>query len=531
MTMQPEHVPVVVIGAGPTGTSTAIMLGQRGVRCLVLERWPEVYPLPRAVHFDDEVFRIFASMDLADEVAAMSRPMPGMRLTDAEHRVLAEITRNATELGYPQANMFDQPELERVLRTALNRYPSVELRGGVDVAEIAEVSGGPGPVRVRYRAAGPVIGAGTGPVREVWADYVLGADGANSRTRAAVGASMEDLCFEQQWLIVDVASPEPLRVYDGVHQVCDPDRAATFMPVVPGRYRWEFRLRPGERPEDFDHAKVLGLVRPWLSGVDVDKLTFLRQATYTFRGAVADRWRNGRLFLLGDAAHLTPPFIGQGMCAGIRDAANLAWKLALVVRGDAGDRLLDTYETERRPYARRMVQIAIAIGWLMTGGTSRTAPIRRAALRLATRLPGAENRAVSTLWPAFQKCPLVHPRKRDPIVGRPCPQPRVGGALLDDLLGKGFAIVYRGPDRIVAYDPQTREFFDRLGTTVARVDDLPDGGALARLLDNARADALLLRPDRVVAAAGTPDLRAWHRHLRTAGINPAESPQDVRNPR
>ena len=118
----------------------------------------------------------------------------------------------------------------------------------------------------------------------------------------------------------------------------------------------------------------------------------------------------------------------------------------------------------------------------------------------------------------------MHPRKRDPIVGRPCPQPRVGGALLDDLLGKGFAIVYRGPNRIAAYDPQTREFFDRLGTTVVRVDDVPDGGALARLLDNARADALLLRPDRVVAAAaGTPDLRAWQRHLRTAGINPAET--------
>jgi 3-(3-hydroxy-phenyl)propionate hydroxylase len=211
------------------------------------------------------------------------------------------------------------------------------------------------------------------------------------------------------------------------------------------------------------------------------------------------------------------------MCAGIRDAANLAWKLALVVRGDADLQLLETYETERRPYARRVVQLAIAIGWLMTGGTSRTAPVRRTALRLATHLPGAENRAVSALWPAFQKSPLVHPRKRDPIVGRPCPQPRVGGTLLDDLLGKGFAIVHRGPNRIAAYDPQTREFFDRLGTTVVRVDDVPDGGALTRLLDNARADALLLRPDRVAAAAGTPDLRIWQRHLRTAGINPAET--------
>jgi 3-(3-hydroxy-phenyl)propionate hydroxylase len=137
---------------------------------------------------------------------------------------------------------------------------------------------------------------------------------------------------------------------------------------------------------------------------------------------------------------------------------------------------------------------------------------------------------VHTLWPAFRQGPLVHPRRPDRIVGRLCPQPRVGGALLDALLGKGFAIVYRGPDRIAAHDPQTRDFFDRLGTTVVRVDDLPHGAALARLLDNAAADALLLRPDRVAAAA-TPDLRAWRRQLRAAGIHPAETPQDVRHPR
>jgi 3-(3-hydroxy-phenyl)propionate hydroxylase len=166
----------------------------------------------------------------------------------------------------------------------------------------------------------------------------------------------------------------------------------------------------------------------------------------------------------------------------------------------------------------------------MTGGTARTAAIRRAALRQATRIPGSATRAMHTMWPAFRNGPLVHPRRRDRIVGRLCPQPRVGGALLDDLIGKGFAIVYRGPDRIAAYDPQTQDFFDRLGTAVARVDDLAHGAALARLLDNARADALLLRPDRIVAAAGdTPDLRAWQRQLRAAGINPARSPAEMRH--
>jgi 3-(3-hydroxy-phenyl)propionate hydroxylase len=519
MTMEREHVPVVVIGAGPTGASVAIMLGRRGIRCLVLERWTDVYPLPRAVHFDDEVYRIFAGMGLADEVAEISRPIPGMRLTDRNHRVLAEFNREATVQGHPQANMFDQPELERVLRRAINRYPSVELRGGVDVSGI-DGAGGPGPVRVSYRAADPATGDGIGPVREVWADYVLGADGANSRTRAVVGATMEDLGFEQPWLVVDVASPEPFAVYDGAQQVCDHDRAATFMRVVEGRYRWEFRLRPGERPEDIDHDEVLELIRPWLSGQDVDKLTFLRQATYTFRALVADRWRNGRVFLLGDAAHQTPPFIGQGMCAGIRDAANLGWKLGLVVQGDADERLLVTYGAERRPHARRMIRLAILIGWLMTGGSERTAATRRAALWLATRIPGATTRMLP--MPSYREGPLVWPRRRDAIVGRPCPQPRTEGPMLDDLMGDGFAIVYRGLDGTTAYDPPTRGFFDRLGTTAVCVDDLSDDGWFRRLLDEADVNALLVRPDRIVAAAGdTADLRAWQRHLRIAGIDPA----------
>jgi 3-(3-hydroxy-phenyl)propionate hydroxylase len=518
--MTSEHVPAVVIGAGPTGTTTAIMLGQRGIGCLVLERWQAVYPLPRAVHFDDEVFRIFAGMGLEDEVGAISRPAPGMRLTDVQHRVLAEVRRDPARQvhGFPQANMFDQPELERVLRAALDRHPSVELRGGVEVLDIAQVPGGPGPVLVRYRVLD------TGDEHQVWADAVVGCDGANSLTRGAVGATMEDFNFQQQWLVVDVETPEPLEVYDGVQQVCCHDRAATFMPVVPGRYRWEFRLRPDEQPEDLDHARVLELIRPWLSGLNTDKVTFLRQSYYTFRGVVADRWRNGRVFLLGDAAHQTPPFIGQGMCAGIRDAANLAWKLALVLDGRADDRILDTYEAERRPHTRRVVQLAIAIGWLMTGGSTRTARARRAALRLATRLPGAEDRIVNTAWPAFAAGPLVRRGRRGSPAGELCPQPRVRhqgeDVPLDRLLGPGFAIVHRGADRIGAFDPETRRYFEDLGTTVIHLDGVQDAtGALDALLDRSQGNAALIRPDRIIAdIADTADLRAWRRQLQTAGI-------------
>jgi 3-(3-hydroxy-phenyl)propionate hydroxylase len=509
-----EHVPVVVVGCGPTGASAAIMLGRRGIDTLVLERWPEVYPLPRAVHFDDEVYRVFAAMGLAAQVRAISRPAPGMRLTDRQQNVLAEFRRDRRVHGYPQANMFDQPDLECVLRTALAGYECVRFEGGVEVVDVTQPDSG--PVLVRYRDTA------TGVLHEVSADTVLGCDGANSMTRAVVGAQMEDLGFEQQWLVVDVESLEPLDLYDGVQQVCDNARAATFMQITPGRFRWEFQLRPGERPEDCDHGKVLDLTRPWLAGVDTDKLTFVRQTCYTFRGVVADRWRNRRVFLLGDSAHQTPPFIGQGMCAGIRDAANLTWKLALVLNGQAQEQILDTYEAERRPYARRVVQLAITVGKLMTGGPASATRPRNAAIRAISRFLGAEDKLVESQWPTFGPSDLVHDGgRRGKRTGDVFGQPTIGGTRLDDLVGEGWAIVHRGPDRAAAFDPQTRAFFDHLGTTTVRVTDA-DPAAQA-LLDHLRTDAVLLRPDRIVAAAAdTPDLRAWQRRLVAAGIAPTD---------
>jgi 3-(3-hydroxy-phenyl)propionate hydroxylase len=522
-----QHVPVVIVGAGPTGATAAIMLAQRGIRCLLLERWPQVYPLPRAVHFDDEVFRIFATLGIAEPVRAISRPAAGMQLVDAQLRVLAEFSRDlyGGAHGYPQANMFDQPELEQLLRNRLAELPDVELRGGVDVLSVDQPPGGPAPVRVRFRDTN------TGDVAHVWADAVLGCDGANSGTRDGIGATMQDLGFTQQWLVIDVHSPQPLHSYEGVQQVCDFDRAATFMLVTPGRYRWEFRLRASEKPDEIDDAQVIELIRPWLGGVDPDKLTVLRRTWYTFRGAMADRWRDRRVFLLGDAAHLTPPFIGQGMCAGIRDAANLTWKLALVLTAQADDRLLATYEAERRPYARRVIQMAIRVGWLMTGGTARSARLRRAALRFVARLPGANSKVLDVAWPAFPAGPLT--ARKDRAAGRLCPQPRVhtasGMVPLDQLLGDAFAIVYRGHRRLATTDPPTRAFFDAIGVSEIHLADPATGaaadsvvdidGALTALLDQAGAHALLLRPDRVVAAsAKRADLHTWRRQLHAAGF-------------
>ena len=319
-------VPVLVVGAGPTGITVATLLAQYGIRCLVLDRYASAYPQPRAVHLDDEVHRIIARLGLSAEFAAISRPAMGLRLLDRDFRLLAQFRRDANESvhGYPQANMFDQPELEALLRANLKKYPKAELRGDVDVTKISQLD--------QDRVQVTFTDRSTGERHLVEAGYVLGCDGANSVTRTSIGAEMEDLGFEQRWLVADVATEADLNQWDGVHQVCDPVRAATYMRIGPTRYRWEFRLLPGESVDDYRTLTALRrLIAPWVEGIHDERLDVLRVAEYTFRAQLADRWRDRNVFILGDAVHLTPPFIGQGMGSGMRDAINLAWKLAAVI--------------------------------------------------------------------------------------------------------------------------------------------------------------------------------------------------------
>ncbi|GAB2458684.1 bifunctional 3-(3-hydroxy-phenyl)propionate/3-hydroxycinnamic acid hydroxylase MhpA [Jatrophihabitans fulvus] len=508
-----RHVPVVVVGCGPTGATAAIALAQRGVEVLVLDRWPQPYPLPRAVHFDDEVYRVFADLGLGDELAGISRPAPGMQLVDPALRTLATFRRDPEggRYGYPQSNMFDQPDLEHLLRRRMADFDTITVRGDVEVVGLDHPRDATGRTTVRARRPSD------GRPLEFRCDVLLGCDGANSTVRTLIGAGLDDLGFEQRWVVVDVTSPVALDVYDGVQQVCDADRAATFMMVTPGRYRWEFRLRDGEVADDLTDDTVLGLIGPWLGAVDPGELTVVRRAWYTFRGAVADHWRHQNVFLLGDAAHLTPPFIGQGMCAGIRDAANLAWKIAAVLDGAADHRLLDTYESERRPFAVRVVRLAIAVGWVMTGGSRRTGALRRAALAAASRLPGAEDKVINTAMPTLPAGPLTtgH-RAAGRLVPHPVRDTPAGRQTLDEVLGRDWSVITRAPARPDAFESEVRDFFSRLRTRFVTVEHTDTH--LSAFLDETGARALLVRPDRTVAAAGDrADLRAWREQLIAAG--------------
>lgn len=486
-----EPIPVVVVGAGPVGVTAATLLGQYGVECLVLDRWADVYPQPRAVHLDDEIYRILTRLGVADQFAAITRPTRGLQLIDRNHRVFAVFDRagESGRHGHPRANLFDQPELEQLLRTNLNDQPTVRLRGNVTVTAITQE----GRDRVRVDFTDRL----TGEHESVLANYILGCDGANSVTRTAINASMQDLGFEQRWLVIDINSDVALDQWDGVHQVCDTERAATYMRIGQRRYRWEFRLLPAETAADFQSLEALRpLIGPWVTGISNDRLELVRVAEYTFRALLADRWRDRNVFLLGDAAHLTPPFVGQGLCSGVRDSMNLSWKLAGVLSGDLPEPVLDSYEVERKPHARALIKLAMLIGVSMTRGGRAGEALRKLIAPRLHWVPGLRERLLDSETPRLSASTMVlRPRFGRSLAGRLCPNALLpDGRRLDDIVGRGFLVVTAVPL------PERQR--DRVIERGAEIVEAAPGSQLHDWLSAGHAKAAVVRPDFTVLDTG-----------------------------
>lgn len=385
--------------------------------------------------------------------------------------------------------MFDQPELETVLRARMRELPLVGFRGDVEVRAVRP--NGQNRPEVEY------VDLGTQEVHRVRPRFVLGCDGANSTVRAAIGSTMQDLGLgDQRWLVVDIVTPRDLGHWGGVHQVCDSNRAATYTRMGETRHRWEFALRDDESAADYQDLDALApLLAPW--DTDTTDFELVRLAEYTFRARLADRWHRDGVFILGDAAHLTPPFIGQGMGAGIRDAANLAWKVAAVVDGILPVEVLDSYEAERAPHARAMIRLASLVGRAMTAGGPLGDRLRGIVVPLLVHLPGVRGRVLDSTTPALSRSSLVDRRRPGRgLAGTLCPNPVVAaGERLDAAAGDRWVVVSRAIP-----DDRDDELLRCHDTVVIDARETPE---LDRWLG--RHQAALVRPDRTVMTVGTVD--------------------------
>lgn len=476
---------VVIVGCGPVGATLANILGATGARIAVIEKDTAIYPLPRAIHFDGEVMRVFESAGLRPAVEAITRPgLQGMHFLNAKGETL--MIRGGTAANGPHGcannHYFHQPELEQVLRQGMQRFENVVLLKGHEVTRVTENTDG---VELE------VLDALSRTTKRLSAAWVIGCDGARSLIRRVLGSESEDLGLHQPWLVFDVllnSSAPELPGYTVQH--CEPDRPMTYCNVTGQRRRWEIMLMPGDDPARMiEPEHIWSLVSRWLAP---GQAQIERAAIYTFHSLIARGWRKGRLLIAGDSAHQTPPFLGQGMCAGIRDAANLGWKLPAVLAGRADARLLDSYESERAPHVRAFIELAVRIGDVIQ--TTDPVKAQERDRRMRTGDPEVFEFPAPGLGPGLRVGD--HPQ-----VGQIFPQPTLSNGLgLDRQIGSDWAIIARrggGPTPMGA------------GTDIWAgwpVRWLDDGEpALRQWLDQQRANAVVIRPDRYIAGVITAD--------------------------
>jgi len=490
-----EKTDVLISGLGPVGAVLAIYLGRLGMNVIAIDRDTDVYPMPRAAHLDHETMRLLHLAGGAEAVSRASQPLSTYEFRNAAGDLLMGFRPGEmkTATGFPQSSMFHQPTLEHALRKRLAELPSVSARTGHALKSyVADENG------VRAEIAGPEGEYG------VEAKYLVGCDGGQSLVRRLAGIGLDDMGFDEPWLVIDTVLKGGVEKLSSVGlQLCDPERPVTSMPMAPGRHRWEFMLRPGETPEEaVRDAFIAKLIAPF---ADPAMVEVERRAVYRFHAVFAKEWRKGRVLLAGDAAHQMPPFLGQGLCSGTRDAANLSWKLAAVIKGQAREALLDSYQRERDPHVRAITEMAVFMGKIVCTQNRDDAAARD---RDMLAKPEAERFAAmpDALGLASGIC------SGDVSAGTIFPEPWIGHGegrkRLDDAAGVAALLIHRGAGCEVA------AAFRAAGGFAAPLEaPLDEDGRVGALLGD--AEAVLVRPDRYVFGRGSAValVAAWRDYL------------------
>lgn len=448
MSYLPSEVDVLIVGMGPVGAALAQLLSRYGTKTLVIDKAKSIFMAPRAIALDNEALRVLQMCGL-EEDAFDKVAIPEVRMRSPLFGQYSRAVTAGSVDGHPKLVTFFQPQLEQVLRDRLQDSRHVTIALGVSLVSLTQDAD---QVTAELQTE-------DGQPHQVRARYMVGADGANSLVRRILGQEFKGKTFAEDWLVVDAKQlPTPI---DHVEFICDPHRPTPHMVAPGGRQRWEFKLKAGETREQMEHPDtVKRLLQPWTQGKDIE---IERVAVYRFHARVAEKFKVGRVLLAGDAAHITPPFVGQGLVSGLRDVANLAWKLAWVCHGRALPSLLDTYDQERRPHAKAMIDLAKMMGRLVMPSNHATAFLTHGLMSMMTRIPRLkrlfENLEIKPPNHFRVGCfvkPLRGARLRR---GAQMPQvwlkPRAGGevVLSDDVLGTGLAMVGFGIDPSAGLTP------------------------------------------------------------------------------
>ena len=492
-----HHYEVVVVGFGPSGAVAAGLLGQRGRKVLCVDRAREVYDKPRAIAVDHEIMRVFQGLGVVERIAQHVAVFPPSEYYGVDGQLIKRIDTvpKPWPLGYMPTMVFTQPPVEAALREHAGAYESVEIALGTELLSFEE---GPQGVTVQLKDD-------TGQTRTVTCDYLLGCDGASSMVRTQLGIEYEDLVFDEPWLVVDVRVNEQgiEKLPKVAIQYCEPSRPCTYIVGPGGHRRWEIMLMPGEDPREMQtEAQVWKLLSRWLTREDGE---LWRAASYRFHALVAKEWRRGRVFIGGDAAHQQPPFIGQGMCQGIRDVVNLVWKLDAVMAGSATPELLDSYASERSLHVRQLTTRIKEIGKLICERD--VAAARERDARLLREAGGTvKTIARQDIVPKLDAGLLS--QVQHAANGTLFPQPRVrhagDAALLDAVAGGNWRVVTLGGEPL---SDAAQTAAARIGARI--VELAPDG--------DAHHAAVLPEMRRIVEVDGV--LAAWfERHGSRAAI-------------